>query len=148
MNKSHTLFFILNANFSHLSFRYWKSLIFLKREMAAWHPSSTCRTCFLKLVQFLEQCCKTMSTIHMHASFFLYFWISCTMLKIHWYFHATIMVCLPLWFKLSVKFCNRLAIIDEMDYLITKDRAALNDLFMLTTFPFSRIILIGIFWVS
>ncbi|PKU71486.1 cell division control protein 6 homolog isoform X1 [Dendrobium catenatum] len=37
-----------------------------------------------------------------------------------------------------------LIIIDEMDYLITKDRAVLHDLFMLTTFPFSRFILIGI----
>ncbi|XP_022144826.1 cell division control protein 6 homolog B-like [Momordica charantia] len=33
---------------------------------------------------------------------------------------------------------------DELDYLITKDRAVLHDLFMLTTFPFSRCILIGI----
>ncbi|PKA49200.1 hypothetical protein AXF42_Ash010885 [Apostasia shenzhenica] len=37
-----------------------------------------------------------------------------------------------------------LVIIDEMDYLITKDRAVLHDLFMLTTFPFARFILIGI----
>ncbi|KAL0915189.1 hypothetical protein M5K25_015589 [Dendrobium thyrsiflorum] len=37
-----------------------------------------------------------------------------------------------------------LIVIDEMDYLITKDRAVLHDLFMLTTFPFSRFILIGI----
>lgn len=32
---------------------------------------------------------------------------------------------------------------DEMDYLITRDRAVLHDLFMLTTCPFSRCILIG-----
>jgi hypothetical protein len=38
---------------------------------------------------------------------------------------------------------NRLIIADELDYLITKDRAVLHDLFMLTTFPFSRCILIG-----
>lgn len=38
---------------------------------------------------------------------------------------------------------NRLIIVDELDYLITKDRAVLHDLFMLTTFPFSRCILIG-----
>lgn len=37
-----------------------------------------------------------------------------------------------------------LIIVDEMDYLITKDRAVLHDLFMLTTLPFSRCILIGI----
>ncbi|XXG85839.1 hypothetical protein AAC387_Pa11g0855 [Persea americana] len=37
-----------------------------------------------------------------------------------------------------------LIIIDEMDYLITKDRAVLHNLFMLTTYPFSRFILIGI----
>ncbi|XP_077210544.1 cell division control protein 6 homolog B-like isoform X2 [Tasmannia lanceolata] len=37
-----------------------------------------------------------------------------------------------------------LIIVDEMDYLITKDRAVLRDLFMLTEFPFSRFILIGI----
>ncbi|KAI4373411.1 hypothetical protein MLD38_011538 [Melastoma candidum] len=37
-----------------------------------------------------------------------------------------------------------LVIADEMDYLITKDRAVLHDLFMLTTFPFSRFILVGI----
>ncbi|KAG6631273.1 hypothetical protein I3843_13G066400 [Carya illinoinensis] len=37
-----------------------------------------------------------------------------------------------------------LIIVDELDYLITKDRAVLHDLFMLTTFPFSRCILIGI----
>ncbi|XP_040992107.1 cell division control protein 6 homolog B isoform X1 [Juglans microcarpa x Juglans regia] len=36
-----------------------------------------------------------------------------------------------------------LIIVDELDYLITKDRAVLHDLFMLTTFPFSRCILIG-----
>jgi len=30
-----------------------------------------------------------------------------------------------------------------MDYLITKDRGVLYDLFMLTTLPFSRCILIG-----
>ncbi|XP_044481851.1 cell division control protein 6 homolog B-like [Mangifera indica] len=33
---------------------------------------------------------------------------------------------------------------DELDYLITRDRAVLHDLFMLTTFPYSRCILIGI----
>ncbi|KAG4155507.1 hypothetical protein ERO13_D03G117100v2 [Gossypium hirsutum] len=37
-----------------------------------------------------------------------------------------------------------LIIADELDYLITRDRAVLHDLFMLTTFPFSRCILIGI----
>ncbi|XWS53021.1 hypothetical protein CRYUN_Cryun11dG0122200 [Craigia yunnanensis] len=37
-----------------------------------------------------------------------------------------------------------LIIADELDYLITKDRAVLHDFFMLTTFPFSRCILIGI----
>ncbi|XP_020102054.1 cell division control protein 6 homolog [Ananas comosus] len=37
-----------------------------------------------------------------------------------------------------------LIVVDEMDYLITKDRAVLHNLFMLTTFPFSRCILIGI----
>lgn len=37
-----------------------------------------------------------------------------------------------------------LIIADELDYLITRDRAVLHDLFMLTTFPFSRFILIGI----
>ncbi|KAJ4700935.1 Cell division control protein [Melia azedarach] len=35
-------------------------------------------------------------------------------------------------------------IADELDYLITRDRAVLYDLFMLTTFPFSKCILIGI----
>ncbi|KAF9598777.1 hypothetical protein IFM89_031445 [Coptis chinensis] len=33
---------------------------------------------------------------------------------------------------------------DELDYLITKDWAVLHDLFMLTSYPFSRCILIGI----
>ncbi|CAL0307748.1 unnamed protein product [Lupinus luteus] len=37
-----------------------------------------------------------------------------------------------------------LILADELDYLITKDRAVLHDLFMLTTLPFSRCILIGI----
>ncbi|CAL5325923.1 unnamed protein product [Camellia sinensis] len=37
-----------------------------------------------------------------------------------------------------------LIIADELDYLITKDRAVLHDLFMLTNFPFARCILIGI----
>ncbi|XP_057433818.1 cell division control protein 6 homolog B [Lotus japonicus] len=37
-----------------------------------------------------------------------------------------------------------LIIADELDYLITKDRAVLHDLFMLTTFPFSRCILVGV----
>ncbi|KAF3323708.1 Cell division control protein 6 [Carex littledalei] len=37
-----------------------------------------------------------------------------------------------------------LIIVDEMDYLITRDRSVLHDLFMLTTLPFSRCILIGI----
>ncbi|KAF2312579.1 hypothetical protein GH714_035131 [Hevea brasiliensis] len=37
-----------------------------------------------------------------------------------------------------------LIVADELDYLITKDRGVLHDLFMLTTFPFSRCILIGI----
>ncbi|KAI3842065.1 hypothetical protein MKW92_012821 [Papaver armeniacum] len=37
-----------------------------------------------------------------------------------------------------------LIIADELDYLITKDRVVLHDLFMLTTLPFSRCILIGI----
>ncbi|KMZ58525.1 Cell division control, Cdc6 [Zostera marina] len=37
-----------------------------------------------------------------------------------------------------------LVIIDEMDYLITRDKGVLHDLFMLTTLPFSRLILIGI----
>uniref|UniRef100_A0A803KRL4 Cell division control protein n=1 Tax=Chenopodium quinoa TaxID=63459 RepID=A0A803KRL4_CHEQI len=37
-----------------------------------------------------------------------------------------------------------LLIIDELDYLITKDREVLHELFMLTALPFSRCILIGI----
>ncbi|KAL6200312.1 hypothetical protein ACLB2K_030094 [Fragaria x ananassa] len=37
-----------------------------------------------------------------------------------------------------------LVIADELDYLITKDRAVLHDLFMLTTYPFSRCILLGV----
>ncbi|KAG9453951.1 hypothetical protein H6P81_006855 [Aristolochia fimbriata] len=37
-----------------------------------------------------------------------------------------------------------LMIVDEMDYLITKAGAVLHDLFMLTTFPFSKFILLGI----
>ncbi|KAG7653389.1 P-loop containing nucleoside triphosphate hydrolase [Arabidopsis suecica] len=37
-----------------------------------------------------------------------------------------------------------LIIADEMDYLITRDRGVLYDLFMLTTLPFSRCILIGV----
>ncbi|CAO1942332.1 unnamed protein product [Urochloa humidicola] len=37
-----------------------------------------------------------------------------------------------------------LVVADEMDYLITRDRAVLHDLFMLTTCPYSRCILIGI----
>ncbi|KAF5470454.1 hypothetical protein F2P56_010968 [Juglans regia] len=37
-----------------------------------------------------------------------------------------------------------LIIADELDYLITKNRAVLHDLFLLTTLPFSRCILIGI----
>ncbi|KAG8379273.1 hypothetical protein BUALT_Bualt07G0071400 [Buddleja alternifolia] len=37
-----------------------------------------------------------------------------------------------------------LIIADELDYLITKDRAVLHDLFMLTTMPFSKCILLGI----
>ncbi|CAH9071026.1 unnamed protein product [Cuscuta epithymum] len=37
-----------------------------------------------------------------------------------------------------------LIVADELDYLITKDRAVLHDLFMLTTFPFSRCIILGI----
>ncbi|KAK1320940.1 hypothetical protein QJS10_CPA03g01876 [Acorus calamus] len=36
-----------------------------------------------------------------------------------------------------------LIVVDEMDYLITRDRAVLHDLFMLTTLPLSRCILIG-----
>jgi Cdc6-like AAA superfamily ATPase len=38
---------------------------------------------------------------------------------------------------------DRLIIVDEMDYLITRDRSVLHDLFMLTTLPFSRCVLIG-----
>lgn len=41
------------------------------------------------------------------------------------------------------KLVNRLVIADELDYLITKDRAVLHDLFMLTTMPYSRCILLG-----
>ncbi|KAG9142000.1 hypothetical protein Leryth_009365 [Lithospermum erythrorhizon] len=37
-----------------------------------------------------------------------------------------------------------LIIADELDFLITRDRAVLHDLFMLTTLPFSRCILLGI----
>ncbi|KAF8116060.1 hypothetical protein N665_0023s0038 [Sinapis alba] len=37
-----------------------------------------------------------------------------------------------------------LIIADEMDYLITRDRGVLHELFMLTTLPFSRCILIGV----
>ncbi|KAM1756833.1 hypothetical protein EV1_006148 [Malus domestica] len=37
-----------------------------------------------------------------------------------------------------------LVIADELDFLITKDRAVLHDLFMLTTYQFSRCILIGV----
>ncbi|GLT69809.1 hypothetical protein SLA2020_419310 [Shorea laevis] len=41
-------------------------------------------------------------------------------------------------------FFGRVTIAVELDYLITRDRAVLHDLFMLTTFPFSRCILIAI----
>lgn len=37
-----------------------------------------------------------------------------------------------------------LIIADELDYLITRDRTVLHDLFMLTTLPFSSCILIGV----
>ncbi|KAB2607078.1 cell division control protein 6-like protein [Pyrus ussuriensis x Pyrus communis] len=37
-----------------------------------------------------------------------------------------------------------LVIADELDFLITKDRVVLHDLFMLTTYQFSRCILIGV----
>jgi cell division control protein 6 len=37
-----------------------------------------------------------------------------------------------------------LIIADEMDYLITRDRGVLHELFMLTTLPLSRCILIGV----
>ncbi|KAF6153542.1 hypothetical protein GIB67_027409 [Kingdonia uniflora] len=42
--------------------------------------------------------------------------------------------------------CQKMLLIfaDELDYLITKDRSVLHDLFMLTTLLFSRCILIGI----
>ncbi|XP_073364572.1 cell division control protein 6 homolog [Aegilops tauschii subsp. strangulata] len=39
---------------------------------------------------------------------------------------------------------TRLIIADEMDYFITRDRAVLHDVFMLTNHQFSRCILIGI----
>ncbi|CAH9074706.1 unnamed protein product [Cuscuta europaea] len=37
-----------------------------------------------------------------------------------------------------------LIVADELDYLITKDQAVLHDLFIPTTFPFSRCIILGI----
>ncbi|XP_047949360.1 cell division control protein 6 homolog [Salvia hispanica] len=37
-----------------------------------------------------------------------------------------------------------LAIADELDYLINRSRAVLHDLFMLTTLPFSKCILLGV----
>ncbi|EYU31589.1 hypothetical protein ABFS82_09G049600 [Erythranthe guttata] len=37
-----------------------------------------------------------------------------------------------------------LVVADELDYLITRDRAVLHDLFMLTTLPFSKCILLGV----
>ncbi|GAV74460.1 Cdc6_C domain-containing protein [Cephalotus follicularis] len=42
--------------------------------------------------------------------------------------------------------CSKMMLIiaDELDYLITKDRAVIHDLFLLTTFPFSRFVLIGV----
>jgi Cdc6-like AAA superfamily ATPase len=40
-------------------------------------------------------------------------------------------------------FMFRLMIVDEMDYLITRDQAVLYDLFQLPTFPNSCCILIG-----
>ncbi|XP_078446970.1 cell division control protein 6 homolog isoform X5 [Wolffia australiana] len=48
--------------------------------------------------------------------------------------------------KRKPPFCERsvLVILDELDYLITKDRAVLHDLFALTTIPSSPIVLIGI----
>ncbi|KAF2579897.1 hypothetical protein F2Q68_00001985, partial [Brassica cretica] len=47
--------------------------------------------------------------------------------------------------SLSIFLCAGLLIIaDEMDYLITRDRGVLHELFMLTTLPFSRCILIGV----
>ncbi|KVH98096.1 CDC6, C-terminal domain-containing protein, partial [Cynara cardunculus var. scolymus] len=45
--------------------------------------------------------------------------------------------------KLLTRVVSRLVIADELDYLITKDRVVLHDLFMLTTLPFSKVILIG-----
>ncbi|WOK94826.1 cell division control protein [Canna indica] len=37
-----------------------------------------------------------------------------------------------------------LMVVDEIDFLVTKDHSVLHDLFMLTTLPYSRCILIGI----
>ncbi|KAL8523849.1 hypothetical protein ACS0TY_013713 [Phlomoides rotata] len=46
--------------------------------------------------------------------------------------------------KQSIDTKMMLVIADELDYLITKDRAVLHDLFMLTTMPFSKCILLGV----
>ncbi|XP_073058730.1 cell division control protein 6 homolog B-like isoform X2 [Primulina eburnea] len=46
--------------------------------------------------------------------------------------------------KLALDVKMILVIVDELDYLITQDRTMLQDLFMLTTLPFSRCILLGI----
>ncbi|KAL5710384.1 AAA ATPase [Ranunculus cassubicifolius] len=46
--------------------------------------------------------------------------------------------------KLSSSEKMMIVIADELDYLITRDRSVLHDLFMLTSFPYSRCILIGI----
>lgn len=45
--------------------------------------------------------------------------------------------------RFDTRVVGRLVIVDELDYMITKDRAVLHDLFMLTTLPFSKFILIG-----
>jgi Cdc6-like AAA superfamily ATPase len=44
---------------------------------------------------------------------------------------------------LKTVYVTRLMIVDEMDYLITRDQAVLYDLFRLPTFPNSCCILIG-----
>ncbi|GJN06112.1 hypothetical protein PR202_ga23805 [Eleusine coracana subsp. coracana] len=56
-----------------------------------------------------------------------------------WAFHAALVLLSKLHSAVV-----RMVVVDEMDYLITRDRAVLHDLFMLTTLPFSRCILIGI----
>ena len=141
--------------------RYLKNTILKRKLVELYHLSSNSRSCFLKSSQLIRRWCKKFpyTLVCFICSFSSTIYIckfSVKKLTLHEKFSTPVVMYHALmsdsvsypskhWiiFDVWLDSLCRMIVADELDYLITRDRSVLHDLFMLTTFPFSRCILIG-----